>query len=185
MRKKIRLIILIINIVIIVSIIIGLIVSYSRKKDLFTFYNIQYNIPKGYKYEEYDNANFKIIPNDKWYAVIGFYRKEDLSFDNLYEFYNDRALKYANSNEIHVSLKKVNDIDMVVFEYLNEKKIICCLESPYDTFYRVGISYTEDNFDLNNLNDILESLKNPMVITDNDEFNNQIDKNEELFLSEN
>ena len=131
----------------------------------FFFNGILYVVPKGLKYENIDNT-LTITSDNSWNAKVYMISKELTKYktnDLLYEHYRE----LEDSEGYKLSRININDLDVVVFDYLNEKKYIYSFITDItdnDICFTIEVNYETEEFDVNVLSDVFNSLKNSEVV---------------------
>ena len=126
----------------------------------FIYRNLEYKVPSGYEYVE-SNKLFLIYPTrkEKWTSQILFHN--NLALTNINEIYNQIE---QSPTFIEHTLKKVviNGTNVLIYKYTGMKKIIADFFTPSGELCQIFVNYETNEFDINTLTPIIESINNPV-----------------------
>lgn len=152
-------------IIIVFDIIAICLFSFKYYIDSKKFYldGLKYDIPNGLKYIRQENYNmFDIIGKENLMVKVSSIRRDLTKYNTTDELYNSEE-KIKDDSKLKLDRKNIFGIDMVVFNYLNEKKITYAFISKMDYCYTVDVYYSDEEFDINSLYDVFESLNNATI----------------------
>lgn len=123
-------------------------------------FGFEYIVPDELEYENYDQYYFKITSQDNWYAMVTLDPMSVNNHKTVDEIY-DEYMKELNETEEKVFKEKYYDIDIVVYQKLQENKIDYYFVTPWDYCYRIVVFYEGDEFQFDYLKEVMYSLLTP------------------------
>ncbi len=162
-KKKIFLISVI---VLIILIILKLFITYYNnylKENIFKFNRLKYNVPAGTKYSNYENERIKIVSNKGWIGYVTMFSESEVKFKSIDDAY-DYQKKENDFSKTNVYKTTIKNVDVLIFDYLNRKELTCAFITQAKSYDSIYVYYNSDNFDLNLLSDVIESLSNPTIV---------------------
>lgn len=158
LQKKWKIVIIIFDIIVL-ALILFRVIYFKLNANKMVDVTLKYDFPSGLKYEI--DANKVIISgNENWNAEAILISRKLVKEKNIDELYNKYISTY-NPSELNLYKKKINGYDMVVFDYINENKIIYSFMTNWDGCYTVTVNYN-NNFNENSLIEVFNSLMNPI-----------------------
>ncbi len=133
-------------------------------KKTFAYKNYKYNIPLDYEYNG-NNDLLIITKNNKWYGKVYLASTKNMLITNLDDFYTFNKDNINNLN-IKIYKKVINNVNTLVYEANLEKQYTICFYTNWNSFYRIFITYEDDDFNFDDLNPVVESLNNPLNLNE-------------------
>lgn len=124
----------------------------------FIYGGSEYKVPSGYEYLESDKL-FLIFPTskEKWISqVVLHYDKPLTNVDEVY----DQIEKSPNFIEHTLKKDAINGTNILIYKYAGMKKIIVDFFTPSGNFCQIFVNYETDEFNVNVLAPVIESINN-------------------------
>lgn len=125
----------------------------------FVYNNIEYEEPNGYKFMTINNDFAIIYSTNNWLGKIKIHNNSQIK--NVNDLYN-QVINSHNTIDFELVKSKVNKFDVLIYKYKENKELIVDFFTSMGNLYEIYLYYETNEFDLNDLSPVIESLNNPI-----------------------